>query len=256
MDQILNLPPWPTRRTSNHQRSPLAPPSSTPIGINNHAYGQSPSSPFHHMLNTPSPSSPRTPLSFLSNCPGSLHSSISSSPGYDLRTPPSSMLGNSASPSSPRKLRVADLLPLTIHPGVVGGSLSEPKHHRLSIGDLSLSSINEQPAISPVDHLDYLKSGPPSPPISVPAAHLHELPLNGYLDSDGRYDTETPFFTLDPPVSPTTMPSPSHRRSSGERRRSSLVNEISSLDITDHDHHGTADHVCDDDTPPVPPPRH
>lgn len=172
MDQILNLPPWPNRRTSNHQRSPLAPPTSSPVGINKHEHGQSPTTPIHHLLNTPSPSSPRNPRSFLSNSPGSPHASMSSSLGYELRTPPSSMIGNSASPSSPLKQRVSDLLPLAIHSAVSRGSVSEPKHHRLSIGDISLSSINELPAISPIDHLDYLKSGPPSPPILVPSSHM------------------------------------------------------------------------------------
>ena len=253
MDQILNLPPWPNRRTSNHQRSPLAPPSSTPVGINHHPYGQSPSTPLHHMLNIPSPSSPRTPRSFLSNSPGSMHFSQSSSAGYEIRTPPSSMLGNSASPSSPLKLRVSDLLPLTIHPGVSRGSISEPKH-RLSIGDLSLSSINERPAISPVDHLDYLKSGPPSPPITAPPAHLLELPSHGLIGSDNQYMLDSPFFDFDVPVSPTVMPSPSLRRFSGERRRSSLANQISSLEL-DKNHHATSDHVCDNGAPPVPPPR-
>lgn len=265
MDQWLNLPPWPPRRSSTHQPSPLGPSGPSPIGTPRTPHlhdGQSPASPAHHLLATPSPSSPRTPLSFLSNSPGSAYSSLSSSAGYEIRTPPTSLVGNSASPSSPMKLRLSDLAPFPKHMGTTPHHTIEmkPQTHRSSVSDISLSSIDECPAISPIDHLDYLKSGPPSPPIVFPSASLLELPPNREPDDDHQRSIASPFVNLNTPTASNHGHTISSRRASSERRRSStLSHELSHLDIADNgldvtiDDHDDAQ--CDVNTPPIPPPR-
>lgn len=262
MDQWLNLLPWPPRRASTHQPSPLGPSGPSPIATQRNPYGQSPAMPAHHLLGTPSPSSPRTPLSFLSNSPGSLYSSLSSSPGYELRTPLTSLAANSASPSSPLKSRLADLAPFPKRP-VSGLHLTidpKPQPHRLSISDISLSSIDEHPAISPIDHLDYLKSGPPSPPIIVPPADLLELPPNRDPDADHQHSIASPFVNLNVSSSPNIAHTVTSRRSSGDRRRSSsLANELSQLTMYDHGLGVMTDYdpaaPCERDASPIPPPR-
>ena len=222
--------PWAPRRRSAHHPSPLGPaPASVSIlarrpvlGLNTNRNLTQPS--------TPSPSSPRTPMAFLS---ASFSTSLSSNSSLDtmIRTPRSSF----SSPSSP-DMRLPDFTSINHMPTyMTDGTVSVPKPHKSSISS-SLSSLHENGVPSLMDRLTYLQTGPPSPPIVIPSARLLEIPPNRNPDSAHQQSIASPFVNLNSgsyAFSPTSKFAIDLSGRQRQRRTSSLVNELTDLHLDD-----------------------
>jgi hypothetical protein len=133
-----------------------------------------------------------------------------------------------------------------------------PKPHESSLTGSSLTSINEHGFPTLLDRLSYLQTGPASPPIVVPPAQLLETPPNREPDSAHQHSIASPFVNLNTGVPTPQFPFPnSALRTSGDRRRSSLINEWTApSDDPIHDTTDADDTDTDDDPDPaVPVPR-
>jgi hypothetical protein len=257
--------PWSPRRQSAHHPSPLGPTQPAPISIlqRRPVLGLSMNKHLPTPI-TPSPSSPRTPLAFLSNSSLSTSTSLSSlsSIGSELQLQLQTPRSSFSSPSS-TDMRLPDFASISQTPTYMNdGTISVPKPHKSSISS-SLSSIHEHGLPTLMDRLTYLQSGPPSPPIVIPSVRLLELPPNRNPDTANQQSIASPFVNLNTDsyiCSPTsTFPFPlSARRTSRERRPSSLVNELTDLHLDDRSPtrprpRPLANETSDD--PPVPAPR-
>ena len=220
----------------------------------------------HNSPNTPTRFlSSRTPLSFLSNSPNSPSdvSQLSSrtSIGWQLRTPTTIADSASDPPSPSPAFLPAAQLPVVKQPGPYPNLPS--KRHNVQIarsirapgddnGSPSFGLRNGRP--SPLDNkLAYLQSIPPSPPIMIPSAHM----LGSVLTPDADPSLVSPFALLDlTSSSPSTRTHPASailsvtsdlRRSSTDRRGSSLANEIGHIDLDDTDTDSSTDAALDGD---------
>jgi len=242
--------PWSPRRQSAHHPSPLGP-TLAPISILERRPLLGLSTIKHLPPPSPSPSSPRTPLAFLSNSASTFLSSLSSTDTM-IRTPRTSF----SSPSSP-DMHLPDFASISRIPNYMAdGTASVPKPHKPSISS-SLSSIHEHGVPSFLDRLTYLQTGPPSPPIVIPSARLLELPPN--RNPDHKQSIASPFVNLNANAyaySPTLVyPSP---LSTGQRQRrsSSLANELTNLHLDGlSPKQPQPRRATFPDDPPVPAPR-
>jgi len=187
-------------------------------------------------IGTPTGSSPLSPLRFpqTPSLSSNLHRlSISSSPGYQLRTPIITPNNTTSLPlPSP-----GDPLPKQLSPfGKLKSSINAPL--RVKIPDSPFAhgvSPNETHSPSPLENLNYLQSIPASPPI-LPLANA--FPLSNKSNSNDGFEFKHPYINIKTSssdyIAPWISSSPflrHHRLIDEPRRGSTLSNEIDPLDL-------------------------
>lgn len=264
MDALPPTPPFrraPPPNQPNQTSSPLNPASSPHaiaiprrLSATGYPYGRKSFS--YNSPNTPTRFlSPRTPLSFLAHSPTTSsnvsHLSSSSSVGWQLRTPTTTANSASDLPSpSPASLPPADL-PLANRSSTHSANCSKIHNVKFPHTGAAFGEHNGSPSFglrtgrpSPLDNkFAYLQSIPPSPPIMIPSAQLLEMDPTPGVNVNTQYSIASPFVNLKlSPSPPLAKPGPvsaisplltGSRRSSADRRGSSLARELHQLDVTD-----------------------
>jgi hypothetical protein len=257
-------PSRPHPRHLKHSPSPLNPATHPfPIPTRRNSGTGGPCARKLSTRNAPTRFSLRSPLSFVSPFPSSTsitNTSMSSSPGWQLRTPPSSLNSTSgphlSSPDDYLSVNVDLLNKSKSNPSNSPLHIKIPSSHSLlnhGTSPLSPSPSNETHIPSPLDKLDYLDNIPPSPPIMDPA-RLLELPPDHNRNSESQISIASPFVNLN--SSPTrtpigSTPVPSRRAHINTRRGSALARDFNRLDIDFRDADGSD---ADADNPPDDPP--